>query len=144
MSLPTISVPLPMSLTAAAWVDPPPAAAWAVEPEADFSGWQAVAISDALAEYQAILPGYAALAHQEPGKAMAVRDRIGKLLIATGRPREAWPVLVGLLQDQERVLGPHHPDTLALRTSLDQLDIATRPRQARQDAATPGTRSGPR
>lgn len=86
---------------------------------------QAGEISGALAEYQAILPSYAASANHDPGKALAVRDRIGKLLIATGRPREAWPVLLGLLQDQERTLGPHHPDTLALRSRIDQLNAET-------------------
>lgn len=89
---------------------------------------QAGEISDALAEYQAILPAYAQLANHDPAAALAVRDRIGKLLIATGRPREAWPVLLGLLQDQERTLGPHHPDTRALRSRLDQLNVETRPR----------------
>ena len=34
-----------------------------------------------------------------------MRDRMGRLLIATGQPRQAWPVLVGVLQEQERVLG---------------------------------------
>lgn len=86
---------------------------------------QAGEISDALAEYQAILPAYAALANHDPGKALSVRDRIGKLLIATGRAREAWPVLLGLLQDQERTLGPQHPDTRAMRSRLDQLSAAT-------------------
>ncbi|WP_063627995.1 serine/threonine-protein kinase [Actinospica robiniae] len=86
---------------------------------------QAGEISDALAEYQAILPAYAALVNHDPGKALSVRDRIGKLLIATGRAREAWPVLLGLLQDQERTLGPQHPETRALRSRLDQLGSAT-------------------
>jgi len=48
---------------------------------------QAGEISAALAEYQAILPAYAAQANRDPGQALAVRDRIGKLLLATGRPR---------------------------------------------------------
>lgn len=88
---------------------------------------QAGEISAALAEYQEILPAYATLANDDPGKALAVRDRIGKLLIATGRPREAWPVLLSLLEDQQRILGPHHPDALALRSRLDRLIADTHP-----------------
>jgi len=78
-------------------------------------------LAGGLAEYQAILPAYAALPGHDPKKALAMRDRIGRLLIATGRPQQAWPVLMGLLQDQERMLGPQHPDNLALRGVLQQI-----------------------
>ena len=50
-----------------------------------------------------------------------MRDRIGRLLIATGRPRQAWPVLLGVLQEQERMLGTQHPDNMALRGVLQQI-----------------------
>jgi hypothetical protein len=50
-----------------------------------------------------------------------MRDRIGRLLIAGGQPQQAWPVLMGLLQEQERMLGPQHPDNLALRGVLQQI-----------------------
>lgn len=69
----------------------------------------------ALAEYQAILPPYAALPDHDARKALTMRDRIGRLLIATGQPRQAWPVLLGVLQEQERMLGTQHPDNVALR-----------------------------
>lgn len=78
-------------------------------------------LAGALAEYQAILPVYAAQPGHDARKALAMRDRIGRLLIATGQPQQAWPVLMGLLQDQERVLGPRHPDNLALRGVLQQI-----------------------
>ena len=38
--------------------------------------------------------------------------------------RAAWPVLMGLLRDKERVLGPQHPDNVALRGVLEQLGRA--------------------
>jgi tRNA A-37 threonylcarbamoyl transferase component Bud32 len=75
----------------------------------------------ALAEYQAILPAYAALPAHDAMKELAMRDRVGRLLIATGQPQLAWPVLLGLLQDQERLLGPQHPDNVALRGVLQSL-----------------------
>ena len=78
-------------------------------------------LAGALAEYQAILPAYAALPNHDPRKALAMRDRVGRLLIATGQPRQAWPILMGVLQEQERMLGPQHPDTMALRGVLQQI-----------------------
>lgn len=75
----------------------------------------------ALAEYQAILPPYAALPDHDARKALTMRDRIGRLLLAMGRPRQAWPVLLGVLQDQERTLGAQHPDNVALRAVLQQI-----------------------
>lgn len=89
---------------------------------------QAGEISDALAEYQAILDAYTASANQDPTRTLAVRDRVGKLLVAAGRPREAWPILLGLLHDHQRILGPQHPDTLALQSTLDQLAATFSPR----------------
>jgi hypothetical protein len=78
-------------------------------------------LSGALAEYQAILPAYAALPAPDATKELAMRNRVGRLLIATGQPQHAWPVLLGLLQDQERLLGPQHPDNVALRGVLQSL-----------------------
>ena len=78
-------------------------------------------LTGALSEYQAILPAYAALPTHDTRKALAMRDRIGRLLIATGQPQQAWQVLMGLLQDQERMLGPQHPDNMALRGVLQQI-----------------------
>ena len=78
-------------------------------------------LAGALAEYQAILPAYAALPNHDARKALAMRDRIGRLLVATGQPQQAWPVLMGVLQDQERMLGPQHPDTLAMRGVVQQI-----------------------
>jgi hypothetical protein len=82
---------------------------------------QAGDIAGALAEYQAILPDYTALPHHDPAKVLALRERIGRALVATGRPQEAWPILLGLLQERERTLGPQHPDSVALRRALDRL-----------------------
>jgi hypothetical protein len=82
---------------------------------------QAGDVTGALAEYQAILPAYAALPGHDPRKALAMRERIGRLLIATGQPQHAWPVLMAVLQEQERVLGPQHPENVALRGMLQQI-----------------------
>jgi hypothetical protein len=81
-------------------------------------------LAGALAEYRSILPAYTALPAHDARKALAMRDRIGRLLIATGQPGQAWPVLMGLLQDQERMLGPQHPDNVALRGVLHQMGRA--------------------
>jgi serine/threonine protein kinase len=78
-------------------------------------------LAGALAEYQAIRPAYAALPAHDAMKDLAMRDRVGRLLIATGQPQHAWPVLLGLLQDKERLLGPQHPDNVALRDVLQSL-----------------------
>jgi hypothetical protein len=78
-------------------------------------------IAGALAEYQAILPPYSALPHHDPAKVLVLRERIGRGLVATGRPQEAWPILLGLLQERERALGPQHPESVALRRTLDRL-----------------------
>ena len=82
---------------------------------------QAGDIAGALAEYQAILPAYTALPHHDPAKVLVLRERIGRALVATGRPQEAWPILLGLLQERERALGPQHPESVALRRTLDRL-----------------------
>lgn len=81
-------------------------------------------LAGALAEYQAVLPAYAALPKHDVRKVLAMRDRVGRLLLATGQPQQAWPVLVGLLRDQEQLLGAQHPDNVALRGVLQQMSRA--------------------
>jgi hypothetical protein len=81
-------------------------------------------VSGSLAEYQAILAALLRLPSPDQQQALTLRDRIGRLLIAAGKPREAWDMLLGLLQDKERLLGPQHPDALALRGTLAQLAAA--------------------
>ncbi|MBS2536903.1 protein kinase [Catenulispora sp. NF23] len=78
-------------------------------------------VSGALAEYQSILPLLLQLPNPDQQRVLMLRDRIGRLLIAAGRSREAWQVLLGVLQEKERLLGPQHPDSVVLRGTLAQL-----------------------
>ncbi|MEY9903923.1 serine/threonine protein kinase [Catenulispora sp. MAP12-49] len=78
-------------------------------------------VTGALAEYQAVLPPYLALPAHDARKALAMRERIGRLLVATGQPQQAWPVLAGVLRDREMDLGVQHPDNVALRGVLQQI-----------------------
>lgn len=75
----------------------------------------------ALAEYRELLPLVERSPQPGTARAFELRDRIGRLLLGLGDLRTGGQVLARLLTDKERLLGPHHPDIVELRTTLDWL-----------------------
>lgn len=77
----------------------------------------------ALQEYRALYEGFRRI---PPDRAdvhfgFELRERIGLLLAAAGEPYQAESVLAPLLAEERRILGPHHPQVLALGQQLTRL-----------------------
>lgn len=74
-----------------------------------------------LAEYRAVLPFYEnayGAVTTDPGRALDIRHRIGRLLLAVGDHTAGRAQLQALLYDAERTYGPHHPLPVDLRRRL--------------------------
>ncbi|WP_411082565.1 protein kinase domain-containing protein [Streptomyces sp. cmx-18-6] len=81
----------------------------------------------ALGEYRAVLPFYENAygpVTTDPGRALDIRHRIGRLLLAVGDHTAGRAQLQALLYDAERTYGPHHPLPADLRRRLShQQDV---------------------
>jgi eukaryotic-like serine/threonine-protein kinase len=75
-------------------------------------------LSEAVAEYRAILQTHTEPFGLERPEFLAVRSNLAAALYAQGRPGEAGAEYLAILQTLIKLLGEDHPDTLAVRNNL--------------------------